>query len=355
MIITKATKNQGEQKTIDKNPRFFKHSSTYLDLSGKDVLITGGLGFIGSNLAHKLIDMKANVTVYDAFLPEFGANPANIEEIKHKIRVIRGDIRSRQSLSKHTKDADIIFHCAAQLSRVYSMSDPWIDMKINCIGTINILEAVRKYSPATKVVFTSSRAVIGVPAYLPADENTPTRPVDNYGADKLTAENYCLIYHRLYGVRSSVVRLNNCYGPRGQMKNGNYMVINLFIKQALSDDELTVFEPGTQVRDYNYVDDVTEALIKAATLDAAVGEVLMLGSGQPISLIDLAKLIVKIAGSGKVTVVPPKQEWKSIEIGDFYVNFKKAQNILGWQPKVDIETGLGKTIEFYKERLSKYL
>ncbi|MEM2293846.1 MAG: SDR family NAD(P)-dependent oxidoreductase [Nitrososphaerota archaeon] len=324
-------------------------------MDGVKVLITGGLGFIGSNLAHKLVSLGAEVKIYDALLEGYGANLANIREIKDKVEVIIGDIREYKKLKEVIKDSDVVFHCAAQVSRIDSMSNPWLDININCVGTINVLEAVKESSKETKVIYTSSRAVAGLAKKLPVDEETPPNPVDIYGADKHVAEMYCKIYHRAYGLKTTILRLTNCYGPRAQMKTPRYGVINWFIKMALENKILTVYHPGTMLRDYVYVDDAIDALILAAQNNEAVNEIFYVTSGNPITLVELANMIVRIANGGEVKIVKSQKEWELIEIGDFYATYDKIKKKLGWYPKTDIETGLRETIQFYKERWSDYL
>ena len=324
-------------------------------MDGVRVLITGGLGFIGSNLAHRLVNLGAEVKIYDALLEGYGANWANIKGIEDKVEVIIGNVREYEKLKEVIRTVDMVFHCAAQVSRVVSMSNPWLDVDINCIGTINVLEAVKNSNKNIKIIYTSSRAATGLAKCLPVDEETPPNPVDVYGVNKLATEMYCKVYHRAYGLKTTMLRLTNCYGPRAQMKTPNYGVINWFIRMALENKVLTVYSPGTMLRDYIYVDDVIDALILAAQNDEAINETFYVTSGNPIRLVDLANLIVRIANSGEVKIVPSQEEWAAIEIGDFYATYDKIKKKLGWKPKTDIETGLRKTIQFYKERLSEYL
>jgi len=329
----------------------------YQQLGGLNVLITGGLGFVGSNLAHKLVELGANVTLYDNLLTGYGGNWTNVREIKDEIRVVIGDVRNYHQLKRYIEQVDIVYHCAAQLSRVVSMSNPELDLAINLQGTINVLEAAAKSKKKknVKVVYTSSRAVTGIPKQLPVDEQTASNPVDIYGANKFAAELYCKIYNRAYGLKTVILRLNNCYGPRAQLRTPSYGVINLFIRNALEDGTLTVYRPGTMLRDYNYVGDVVRALVLSSISKEAIGETFYLGSGTPISLIDLANLIIRTAGGGAVKLTHSPKNWASIEIGDFYASFAKIKEKLSWTPEVDIETGLEKTISFYRERLKEYL
>ena len=324
------------------------------EMDGVKVLITGGLGFIGSNLAHTLVKLGADVKIYDALLKGYGANWANIEEIMNKVNVVVGDVRDYEKLKSLVAEANVIFHCASQVSRLLSMSNPKLDIEINCIGTINVLEAARNSeNNEVEVIYAGSRASAGFAKKLPVDEETPVDPADIYGVNKLASEMYLKIYHNAYGLKTTTLRLNNCYGPRAQMKTPNYGIINWFIRMALEDKTLTVYHPGTMLRDYVYIDDVVKALILASQRNEAVGQMFYVGSGKPISIIDLANKIVNIAHNGKIRMVPSPKEWSSIEIGDFYSSYAKLEK-LGWKPETSIETGLMKTIDFYRERLYIY-
>jgi UDP-glucose 4-epimerase len=324
------------------------------EMNGVKVLITGGLGFIGSNLAQALVGLGADVTLYDALLREYGANWVNIEEIRNKVNVVVGDVRDYDKLKSLVAEANIIFHCASQVSRLLSMSNPELDIGINCIGTINVLEAARNSkNNEVKVIYPGSRASAGLAKKLPVDEETPVDPVDIYGVNKLASEMYLKIYHNTYGLKTTTLRLNNCYGPRAQMKTPNYGIAQWFIRMALEDKTLTVYHPGTMLRDYVYIDDVVKGLILVSQHNKAVGEMFYVGSEKPISIMDLAKKIVNIAHSGKIEMVSSPKEWSAIEIGDFYSSYAKIEK-LGWKPETNIETGLKKAIEFYRERLQLY-
>lgn len=324
-------------------------------MDDRNVLITGGLGFIGSNLAHRLVELGANVTIYDALLPRYGGNFANIEEIKDKIVDIRGDIRDFDQLKEHVKDQDIIFNCAAQVSHIESMNDPYADIDINCRGTINLLEAARRFNDDVKIVYTGTRSQVGKMEYSPIDERHPEFPTDIYSANKSVAEKYHLIYNTAYGIPTTSLRISNTYGPRAQIKQKGYGIINYFIRMAILNEVITVYEPGTQTRDCIYVDDVVDSMILAAQSDKANGEVFFVGSSKEIMFIDLVKLIIKIADSGKWKFVPWPSERKSIEVGDISLSIEKIQRLLGWRPKTSLEEGLKKTIVYYRDRIHQYL
>lgn len=324
-------------------------------MADQSVLITGGLGFIGSNLAHRLIELGANVTIYDALLPGHGGNPKNIEEIKDKMTDVRADIRDFDQLKGHVKDQDIIFHCAAQVSHTESMNDPYADIDINCRGTMNLLEAARKVNNDVKIVYVGSRSQVGKMEYSPVDERHPEFPTDIFSANKCAGEKYSLIYYASYGIPTTCLRITNTYGPRAQMKHRGYGVINYLIGRALLNEVITVYEPGTQTRDCIYVDDVVDSMILAAQSKKSNGEVFLVGSGSNVRFIDLVKLMVEIAQTGRWELVAWPEERKSIEVGDISISIEKIRSVLGWHPKTSLEEGLRKTIEFYRDRMDSYL
>lgn len=324
-------------------------------MDGQRVLITGGLGFIGSNLAHHLVKLGANVTLYDALLPQYGGNLVNIQEIKDKVVDVRADMRDFNKLTEHVKNQDVIFNCAAQVSHVGSMTDPYTDIDINCTGTINLLEAARKFNDDVKIVYTGTRSQVGRMEYSPIDEKHPEFPPDIYSANKSVAEKYHLIYYKAYGIPTTSLRLSNTYGPRAQIRHKGYGIINYLIRMAILNEVITVYEPGTQTRDCIYVDDVVNSMILTAQSSNSNGEVFFVGSGKDVTFVDLVKLIVKVAGSGEWRFVPWPSERKSIEVGDISLNIEKIRRSLGWHPKTSLEEGLKTTIEFYRDRVHNYL
>ncbi len=267
-------------------------------MDGQNVLITGGLGFIGSSIARQAAGLGANVTIYDSFMKDYGANLSNIEEIKGKIVDIRADIRDFDLLKEHVKDKDIIFHCAGQVSHMFSQINPYLDIDINCCGTVNLLEAARRFNDRAKLVYAGTRSQIGKMEYSPVNEKHPEFPTDIYSANKSVAEKYCLIYYTTYGLSTTSLRLSNAYGPRAQMKQKGYGIVNYFIRMALLNEVITVYEPGTQTRDCIFIDDVVDAMIIAAQNDKSNGEVFFVGSGEPIMLIDIIKDIIRLIFNG---------------------------------------------------------
>lgn len=324
-------------------------------MDDQNVLITGRLGFVGSNLAHILVKLGANVTSYDALLPQYGGSLVNIQEIKDKVADVRADIRDFDRLKEHVKNKDLIFNCAAQASHTESMNDPGTDIDINCRGTINLLEAARRFNDDVKIVYTGTRSQVGKMEYSPIDERHPEFPTDIYAANKSAAEKYHLIYHSVYGIPTTSLRLSNTYGPRAQIKQKGYGIINYLIRMALLNEVITVYEPGTQTRDCVYVDDVVDSMILAAQSTEANGEVFFVASGKAYKFIDLVKLIIKVTGRGEWRFLPWPPERKSTEVGDVSLNIRKIVRLLGWYPKTELEEGLKNTVQFYSNRIQSYL
>lgn len=318
-------------------------------------LITGGAGFIGSNLMHSLVDQGVDVTLLDSMSEEYGANRRNLSPISDEIELRVGDVRDKETVSNLVKDVDVVFHLAAQLSRPMSMEEPERDIDINCNGTITVLETVRKYNPTAKVVYTGSQAAFGEPSELPITETTDDNPVDIYGVNKLAGEHYCNVYYRAHGLKTTTVRLTNVYGPRAQLINANYGVINKFLRLALEEEQLTVYEPGTMKRDPIFVDDVVRALILAAESADANGEMFVIGSGNPVTIYELAETIVEVAGKGRVEMVPWPEDWESIRIGDIYTKPTYAYETLDWKPSTELEDGMEQTVTFYENHQDTYL
>lgn len=319
------------------------------------VLITGGMGFIGSNLAHLLVKLGAEVTLYDAMLAGYGGNPANIKEIEDKVNFVRGDVRDYETLKEHVKDKDLIFNCAAQVSHLDSMSNPSLDLDINCVGGINLLEACRRFNDGVRIVYAGTRGQMGRLKYSPADENHPDDPTDVYGIHKLAAERYHLLYHKVYGIKSSSIRINNTYGPRHQMKHNKYGVLNWFIRLALENRTITIYGDGQQIREYNYVDDVSDAMVLTAQSDKSDGEFFLLGVDKPVKFIDMVESIIRTVGKGSYVKSWWPEDRKSIDVGDFISSYRKINRMLGWYPKTSFEEGLERTVSFYRTRLNDYV
>ncbi len=324
-------------------------------LKDKSVLITGGLGFIGSSIAHRCVDLGAKVTLLDACLEPYGWNFANIREIEDRIHFIKGDVRDKKVIGQSVPEAEIIFHMAAQVGREISMEDPKLDTDINCMGILNILESARQMDSPPKIIYAGSRGQVGEPVYLPVNEKHPDHPTDIYGINKLAAEKYLLLYHKVYGIPAVTLRLNNVYGPRCQMHAGFYGILNWFMSNAMQGRPITVYGEGSQTRDYVYIDDVVDAFVRSAIANEVVGEICYVGSGKETVFLDMVKEIVRAVGKGEIVHVPFPESREKIDIKRFVVDITKIQTLLGWTPEVDLSEGVERTCSFYKERLDQYL
>ena len=328
---------------------------TEITFKNKKLLITGGLGFIGSSIAHRAVAMGGEVTLLDACLEPYGWNRANIREIENQVRFIKGDIRDGQLIRGLTQESDIVFHMAAQVGREISMEQPVLDTEVNCTGTLYLLEAARSMTSPPKILFAGSRGQVGEPEYLPVDEAHPDHPTDIYGINKLAAEQYCLLYHHVYDLPVTSLRLNNVYGPRCQMHAGFYGILNWFMSNAMQDKPITVYGEGTQTRDYVFVDDVVNAFVLAALTPETNGQKYYVGSGVETIFIDMVNEIVRAAGKGEIVHIPFPESREKIDIRRFVVNTEKLQQATGWQVQTDLRTGIEITARFYKERLNEYL
>jgi len=321
---------------------------------GRRVTITGGLGFIGSNLAHALVQLGAKVTLIDSLIPEYGGNLRNIEAIKRRVRVNISDVRNNHALPHLLKDQDFLFNLAGQTSHLDSMSAPDIDLEINCRSQLSILEVCRKHNPDIRVVFASTRQIYGRPLYLPVDEKHPLQPVDINGINKLAGEQYHLLYSQVHGIKSTVLRLTNTIGPRMRVKDARQTFVGIWIKQVLSGEPFEVWG-GQQLRDFTFVDDAVEAFLLAASRPEAVGAVFNLGGLGRVSLAGLAKMLVAAAGGGEYTMKEYPAERKKIDIGDFFADDALIGRKLGWKPRTKIREALERTVEFYRAELPHYL
>ena len=321
---------------------------------GRRVLVTGALGFIGSNLCRTLADLGAKVLAVDSLLPDYGGNPFNLAGYEDKVRINIADVRGH-GISYLVRDQDVLFNLAGQVSHIDSMMDPFTDLEINCRSQLWILEAVRQNNPDVKVVYAGTRQVYGKPRRLPVDETHPLNPTDVNGINKISGELYHLVYHSVYGIRASSLRLTNTYGPRQLIRHNRQGFIGWFIRQAVLGETIQLFGNGTQKRDFDYVDDVVDAFLRAGAMDAADGEVFNLGGEEPVSLLELVKTLVEIAGAGSYVLTPFPPERKRIDIGDFYADATKIRKTLGWAPRVKLREGLERTIDYYRRHRERYL
>ena len=322
--------------------------------SGTKVLITGGLGFIGSNLARRLAAAGAEVTIVDSLIPEYGGNRFNIHDVRERVSVNITDVRDPHAMAHLIKGQDFLFNLAGQTSHVDSMQDPATDLEINAAAQLSILEACKKHNPRIKLVFASTRQLYGRPQYLPVDEKHPIRPVDVNGINKLAGEWYHLLYNDVYGIRACALRLTNTYGPGMRVKDARQTFLGIWIRNVLQGKPISVYGDGSQVRDFNYVDDAVDALLAAAAGAEAEGQVFNLGSEEVISLKALAEKLIALHGSGRYEIVPFPAERKAIDIGDYYSDFGKIRAALGWTPRVSLDAGLRRTLDFYARHGSHY-
>jgi UDP-glucose 4-epimerase len=328
--------------------------SDYDHFPGADVLITGGLGFIGSALARRLVELGAKVTLVDSLIPEYGGNLFNIHDIRDRVTVDLTDVRDAAAMSALIQNRQFLFNLAGQTSHLDSMSDPVTDLNINAAAQLHILEACRLHNRDLKIVFASTRQVYGRPEYLPVDEKHPINPIDVNGINKLAGECYHLLYNDVYRIRASALRLTNTYGPGMRVKDARQTFLGIWIRRLIEEKPIQIFGDGKQRRDFNFVADVVDALLRAATSDAANGQVFNLGGNQHVSLRDLAALLVKLNGGGSYELIAFPDDRKAIDIGDYYADFRKIDKSLGWKPNVTLNEGLQQTLEYYRANHANY-
>ena len=321
---------------------------------GASVLITGGLGFIGANLAHRLVALGAHVTLVDSLIPAYGGNLRNIHGIEDRVRINIADVRDEHSMNYLVQRQDFLFNLAGQTAHLDSMTDPYTDLDINCRAQLSILEACRKNNPGLKLVYASTRQIYGKPDYLPVDERHLLRPVDVNGINKMAGEWYHILYNNVYGIRACALRLTNTIGPRMRVKDARQTFLGIWIKKLLDEEPIQVFGDGSQIRDFNDVDDVVDAMLMAGATPAADGQSFNLGSDETINLRDLAALLVEINGAGEYQIVPFPPDRKRIDIGDYYADYRLIQGRLGWRPRVTLREGLRRTLEFYRAEREYY-
>jgi UDP-glucose 4-epimerase len=322
--------------------------------AGRSVLITGGLGFIGANLARRAVELGARVTIIDSLTPEYGGNLFNVTGFEDRIRINISDVRDPHSLRYLIQGQDFLFNLAGQTSHMDSMQDPYTDLEINCRSQLSILEACRKYNPRVRVVFASTRQLYGKPDVLPVTEGHLLRPVDVNGVNKMAGEWYHILYSNVYGIPACALRLTNTYGPRMRVKDARQTFLGIWIRLLLEGKPFEVWE-GQQLRDFTYVDDVVTALLAAAASDQAVGRVFNLGGECVVSLHELAKLLVELNGGGDFTVRSYPSERKRIDIGDYYADFSRIRTALGWEPEITLREGLKRTLDYYRKSLPHYV
>ena len=319
-----------------------------------NVLITGGLGFIGSALARRLVELGAKVTLVDSLIPEYGGNVFNIHDIRDQVTIDLTDVRDSAAMSSLIRKRHFLFNLAGQTSHLDSMTDPVTDLNINAAAQLHILEACRLHNRDLKIVFASTRQIYGRPEYLPVDEKHPIKPTDVNGINKLAGEWYHLLYNDVYKIRACALRLTNTYGPGMRVKDARQTFLGIWIRRLIEEKEFQIFGDGKQRRDFNFVSDVIDALLLAASSDDANGEIFNLGHSEHVALQQLASLLIKLNGRGKYELIPFPEDRKAIDIGDYFSDFRKIQTLLGWTPKTKLEDGLKETLQYYREHHAHY-
>jgi len=321
----------------------------------KNIIISGGLGFIGSNLSIRLVGLGANVTLIDNLIPEYGGNLWNVEPVKNKININIADVRDEKIMRRLIQGQDYFFNLAGQTSHLDSMKNPFVDLEINAKAQLSILEECRKFNPAIKIIFASTRQIYGRPQYLPVDEKHPLVPVDVNGINKLAGEMYHVLYNKVYNIKTAVLRLTNTYGPRMRIKDARQTFLGIWIRNLLENKPITIFGDGGQLRDYNYIDDVVDAFLLIAGSDVWNGSIFNLGNSNPISLETTAKIMIEENKTGEYIFIPFPEELKKIDIGDFYSDFSKIKINLGWNPEVSTNAGFRETIEYFRNNYEYYV
>ncbi len=326
-----------------------------MSYDGARVLITGGLGFIGSNLAARLAGEGARVTLCDAMIEGYGGNLANVAEVRDRVAINYADVRDETVMGQLVEGQDFVFHLAAQVSHVMSLSNPYPDIDINIKGTAAVLEACRKRNPAALVVRSGTRGQYGPAVRLPVSEDAPSDPRGIYEISQLSAEMICRTYTRIHGIRTVPLRLTNVYGPRAQMRHSQFGVVNWFVRLALEGRPIPIFGSGKIMRDFLYVDDCVDALLLAAREPRAVGQVLNVGHDRPSTFLEVATLLSELVPGARMEFTEFSPERKAQEPGDFVSDITRIRALLGWEPRVSLREGLARTVAFYRERRRRLL
>lgn len=322
--------------------------------ANRPVLITGGLGFVGSTLARRLVRLGAKVTVVDCLYPQYGGNRRNLSGLGAKVNVVVADLREHQRLPDLVRGQSFLFNLAGQTSHMDSMTDPETDLEINCRAQLAILEACRKHNPGIRTVFASTRQLYGRPKSLPVAETHPVKPVDVNGINKLAGESFHLLYSDVHGIPGTVLRLTNTIGPRMRVKDARQTFVGVWIRALVEGRPFEVWDGG-QLRDFTYVDDAVEAFLLAASCDAAIGQIFNLGGPPPVTLRQLAELLIELNGAGDFAVKRFPTSRKKIDIGDFYADYGLICEKLGWRPRTSLVTALRRTLAYYHKELAHYV
>lgn len=310
---------------------------------------------IGSSIAHRLVESGAEVRIADSRIAPYGANDFNIKGIEEKVNLFKSDIRDKEKMLPLVEWSDIIFNLAGQISHNDSIENPFLDTQINYIGHMNVLEIAKKVNPRVKIIYSGTRMQYGKVDKIPVSEDHPQRPLSPYALNKSAAENLYLFYHRIYSIPVVIFRITNPYGPRGQVKHHKYCIVNWFTRLAIENKAITIFGDGSQVRDYLFIDNLTDAFVKAGIEPAADGEVFNVGSGEGTSFKEMAETIVDTAGTGSITHVPWPDHYINVETGDFVADISKVKRVIDWKPGISLKEGIRRTVEFYRKNMKFYL
>ena len=324
------------------------------EFAGARVLITGGLGFIGSNLARRLDGLGAKITIVDSLIPDYGGNLYNIEGFRDRLQVNVSDVRDTHSLRFLVQGKDYLFNLAGQTSHLDSMRNPMPDLEINCQAQLSILETCRAHNPKIKIVFASTRQIYGRPDHLPVGESHPLNPVDVNGINKMAGEKYHLLYNDLYGIPATALRLTNTIGPRMRIKDARQTFVGLWIRQLLEGNPIEVWG-GKQLRDFTDVEDAVDAFLMAAVSPSTNGQVYNLGGSEVVDLMSVAKLMVEMNGAGSYEIKEFPADRRAIDIGDYYADFSKITPRLGWTPKRTLRQTIESTLSYFRKNLPAYL
>lgn len=329
-------------------------AASHAGFDGKRVLITGGMGFLGSNLALRLVELGARVTLLDAMVEDHGGNPFNVAPIRDRVAINFSDVRDEVSLRYLVRGQDYIFHLAGQNDHVLSLRDPFPDIDINIKGSAILLETCRRYNPEARLIYSGTRGEYGPAVRLPVAEDQPLHPKGIYELSSATAQQLFQIYHDHHGMRSITLRLTNIYGERAQMRHNRFGVANWFIRLALDDQTIRVFGDGSLLRDFLYVGDAVEAMLACAATEEAYGQIFNVGNDQASCFRELAETIVRIAESGRWEFAPFSPERAAQEPGDFYSDIRKIRRVVGWGPQTDLAEGIRRTVAYYREFKDHY-
>ena len=328
--------------------------SRFATFRGARVVVTGGIGLIGSALARRLVELGSNVLLIDNMMPEGGANTANIAAIRDRVQVTVADIRDREVMRHLLTGCDFLFDLAAQTSHLDSMKAPFDDLAINATAQLLLLETCREIAPAIIIVHAGTRQIYGRPRYLPVDEAHPINPTDVNGVNKMAGEAFHLMFHSAYGLDTRSLRLTNVYGPGMRIRDARQNFLGIWLRRVIEGDAFEVWG-GEQRRDMVFVDDAAEAFLAAAVTSETRGRALNVGGDAPCSLAEIAAAMIAANGGGRYELKEFPPERKRIDIGDFVTDDRQFRALAGWKPRVSLAEGLKRSIDYYRPHLAVYL